>query len=167
MSARASSFALWGATLLLGCGGMEEPDSQPLGMRLVLSQAVADELGAFQVVVLPNGASRSCADLQRSCLNQQVKATEPLVIADSSGKTGRALVFPVQLGEGGTQKLDVNIPVGRDYAIVIEAVSRSSPPRFLGSSCNYLNAVSSRNEPFIAASIQLAAVGCNPTFPSP
>jgi hypothetical protein len=167
MSARASSLALLSATLLLGCGGPSESDSQPLGMQLVLSQAVADELGAFQVVVLPNGASRSCADLQRSCLNQQVKATDPLVIADASGKTGRALVFPVNLSDAGSQKLDVNIPVGRDYVVVIEALSRSSPPRFLGSSCNYLNAVSSRNEPFIAASIPLAAVACNPTFASP
>jgi hypothetical protein len=49
--------------------------------------------------------------------------------------------------------------------VVIEALSRSSPPRFLGSSCNYLGAVNARgNAPLIAASITLTESECNPTF---
>jgi len=61
--------------------------------------------------------------------------------------------------------LAVDIPVGRDYVVIIEALSRSSPPRFLGSSCNYLESVSStRNAALIAAPITLVGGECDPTF---
>jgi hypothetical protein len=59
----------------------------------------------------------------------------------------------------------VDIPVGRDYVVIIEALSRSTPARFLGSSCNYLESVNAtRNEPLIATPITLTASECDPTF---
>ena len=165
MSPRPFQLVLLAAFLAaVGCGAPPESSGERLGLELVMEQAVADELGSFQVVVLPNGRSRRCVDLQRSCVQQQVKADEPLAIQDSTGKTGRALLFPMKLLDG-VQELGVNIPVGRDYVVIIEALSRTSPPRFLGSSCNYLEAVSSRNDPLIAAPITLAAVDCDPSFP--
>lgn len=164
MTSRTSLLVLLGATLAAGCGGGPSSSGTSLGLDVLIDRAVADELGAFQVVVLPNGQSRVCAELQRTCLNQQVKTDEPLVIQGPDGKKGHALRFEAGLS-GGAQELGVDIPVGRDYVVIIEALSRANPPRFLGSSCNYLTSVSaSHNDTLIAAPITLAAGECDPTI---
>ena len=165
MNPRSVLRVLLGAAPLLGCGAPSSTPGRGLGLEMVIDRAVADELGAFQVVVLPNGQSRRCTDLQSTCLNQQVKSTEALLIQGADGKQAHALRFPSSLS-GGAQQLQVNVPVGRDYVVVIEALSNASPPRFLGSSCNYLDSVSAtHNDPLIAAPITLAANACDPTFP--
>ncbi len=164
MSSRPSFLVLLGATLAAGCGAGPSSSANSLGLELSISRAVADELGAFQVVVLPEGKSRRCGDIQRTCLNQQVKAEEALVLQGPDGAKARALRFEARL-RGEAQELAVDIPVGRDYVVVIEALSRANPPRFLGSSCNYLDSVSAtRNEPLIAAPITLVGGECDPTF---
>jgi hypothetical protein len=136
-------------------------------VELLVDKAVADQLAAFQLAVLPDGRKRDCTELQKVCLRQQVKADEPLVMSDGKGSEGRALRFPVNLSGTGVSSQDVSIevPVGRDYALVIEAVSKDSPPRFLGSSCNYLPEVNAgRNSSVIAAPMTLTLVDCDPTF---
>ena len=165
MSPRTFLLVLLGATLAAGCGAEPSSSGVPLALDVMIDRAVADELGAFQVVVLPNGQARRCGELQRTCLNQQVKPEEALLLEGLDGKKARALRFTVGLDRNGFQELAVDVPVGRDYVVVIEALSRASPPRFLGSSCNYLESVSAaRNEPLIAAAITLTAVECDPTF---
>lgn len=164
MNPRTSLLVLLGAALAAGCGAESSSSSARLGLDVLIDRAVANELGAFQVVVLPDGQSRRCAELQRTCLNQQVKTDEALILQGPDGKKGRALRFNAVLS-GGAQELAVDIPVGRDYVVLIEALSSSTPPRFLGSSCNYLESVSAtRNEPLIAASITLTAGECDPTI---
>lgn len=164
MNPRSLLRLLAGTTLLLGCGAPSS-SGRSLGLELLLDRAVADELGSFQVVVLPQGQSRRCADLQSTCLNQQVKPTDALLLQGADGKQSHALRFTADLS-GGAQQLQVDVPVGRDYVVVIEAISKSSPSRFLGSSCNYLDAVSAtHNDPLIAAPITLTANACDPTFP--
>ncbi|WNG35867.1 hypothetical protein F0U61_20950 [Archangium violaceum] len=164
MSPRTSLLVLLSAPLVAGCGAEPASSGASLGLDVHIDRAVADELGAFQVVVLPEGRSRRCAELQLTCLNLQVKQDKALVLRGPDGKEGRALRFEAGLA-GGAQELAVDIPVGRDYVVIIEALSRSTPPRFLGSSCNYLESVSAtRNEPLIAAPITLTAGECDPTF---
>jgi hypothetical protein len=165
MSPRTSLLVLLGATLASGCGAESSSSGVSIPLDVMIDRAVADELGAFQVVVLPNGQARRCGELQRTCLNQQVKPEEALVLEGLDGKKARALRFPAGLDRSGAQELAVDVPVGRDYVLVIEALSRASPPRFLGSSCNYLESVSStRNDAFIAAPITLVGGECDPTF---
>ena len=165
MSLRFPCVVLVGALLQAGCGPASEEPGDRLGLEVFMSRAVADELGAFQIVVLPEGRSRRCADLQRTCLNQSVKSSEPLVIESAEGKTGRALIFPSQLS-GGNQELGVKMPVGRNYLLYIEALSRSTPPRLLGSSCNYVEAVNGTDNGMVLTQyINLTSVECNPTFP--
>ncbi|OJH39838.1 hypothetical protein [Cystobacter ferrugineus] len=165
MSPRPFLSLLLGATLALGCGAPSESSGTGLGLELRLSQSVASEVGAFQVVVLREGRQRRCADLQRACVQQQVKSDELVVIQGPDGKKGRALRFSAALSDSGTQEMSADIPVGRDYVVIIEALSRTNPPRFLGSSCNYLDSVSAtRNEPLIAAPITLTAANCDPTI---
>jgi hypothetical protein len=164
MSPRTSLLVLLGATLAAGCGA-EPPTSGPrLGLEVTIDRAIADELGAFQVVVLPEGKSRRCGDIQRTCLTQQFKPEDALLLEGADGKKARALRFNAGLS-GGAQEVAVDIPVGRDYVVVIEALSRANPPRFLGSSCNYLDSVSAtQNERLIAAPITLVGAECDPTF---
>jgi hypothetical protein len=165
MSPRPVLSLLLGATLAMGCGAPPESSGTGLGLELRMSQAVASEVGSFQVVVLRDGKERLCAELQRACIQQQVKSDELVVIQGPDGRKARALRFSAALSGGGTQDLSADIPVGRDYVVIIEALSRTSPPRFLGSSCNYLASVSAtRNEPLIAAPITLTAADCDPTI---
>jgi hypothetical protein len=164
MNPRLPALALLTLTLAAGCGGESSSDAAPFGVDLVMSQAVADEVGTFQLVVLPDGRQRVCTDIQKLCLRQQVKQDEALVLSDGQGAKGRALRFPANL-TGSAQDVSIEVPVGRDYVLVIEAISRAAPPRFLGSSCNYLPEVNaSRNDPVLAAPMTLNAVDCDPTF---
>ncbi len=167
MSPRPFALALLVLPLALGCGGAPSSNTAFFGLDLLVDKAVSDQLGAFQIVVLPNGKLYDCTEVQKTCLRQQVKPSDPLVLSDGKGTEGRALRFPVDLSGTGVTSQDVSIevPVGRDYALVIEALSKDTPPRFLGSSCNYLLEVSaSHNNPVIAAPMTLTSVDCNPTF---
>ena len=168
MSPRPSLLIVLASVLTAGCGpGEPDASAARFGMELTVEQAVVGQLGAFQVVVLPQGQSRDCTQIQRTCLRTQVKADEPLVLRDSSGRELRALRVPanVQGTTIRTQNLEVEVPVGRDYALVIEALSSDLPPRFLGSSCNYLQEVNAgQNEPVLAAPITLTDGDCNPSF---
>lgn len=149
---------------LAGCAPEEPVGAGSFPLEVHVSAAVAGQLGAFQVAVLKDGSKRNCAELQSTCLAGQVPADALLVLSDDQGHEGRALRFPVNL-EGPGQELAVDVPVGRDYALVIEALSADTPPRFLGSSCNYLKEVNAgRNVPVIAAPLTLAAQACNPTL---
>ncbi len=168
MSPRPSLLLVLGLTLGAGCGPSEPPlTGARFGLELTLDRAIAGQLGAFQVVVLPNGQSRNCTELQRTCLRTQVKQDELLVLRDSSGRELRALRLPANV-QGTTirsQELMLEVPVGRDYALVIEALSTDNPPRFLGSSCNYLQEVNTgQNEPVLTAPMTLAEGSCNPSF---
>jgi hypothetical protein len=167
MSPRPSVLVLLLLPLAVGCGGASSSDTAFFGLDLLVDKAVSDQLSAFQIVVLPSGKQYDCTELQKTCLRQQVKTNVPLVLSDGKGTEGRALRFPVNLSGSGVTSQDVSIevPVGRDYALVIEALSKDTPPRFLGSSCNYLPEVSaSRNAPVIAVPITLTAVDCDPSF---
>jgi hypothetical protein len=167
MSPRPFALPLLALTLTSGCGEAPPSDDALFSVELSLTQAVANQLAAFQIVVLPNGRQRECEEIQKRCLKDQVRQSEALVLRDGQGAQGRALRFPVNLsGSGGaSQEVSIEVPVGRDYALIIEALSGDAPPRFLGSSCNYLPEVNaSRNPPILAAPITLAAVECDPTF---
>jgi hypothetical protein len=161
MSLRKPALLLLGALLASACGA---PSEARLALDMSIEQAVADEVGTFQVVVLPEGRSRQCTELQRTCLNQQLDLDNLLLLRSASGQEARALRFSANL-QGGTQDIAVEVPVGRDYLLVIEALSRTSPPQFLGSSCNYVDTVNAtQNEPLLAAPITLRNVACDPTI---
>jgi len=169
MSPRPLAFALLALTLAAGCGEAHPYDGPRLGVDMLVEQALADQLSAFQLVVLTNGRQRDCTELQKTCLNQQVKQDEALVLKDDKGNEGRALRFPVSLNASGTaQEVAIEVPVGRDYALIIEALSSDNPPQFLGSSCNYLpqGVNATGNDPLLAAPMTLNAVACDPTFGS-
>ncbi|AKF82559.1 hypothetical protein MFUL124B02_28715 [Myxococcus fulvus 124B02] len=156
------------AALLLACGDAPSSHAGRFPLDVTLSRAVANEVHALQVSVLKNGSGRSCTELQRTCLNTQVKREDLVMLEDSRGNEGRALRFTVDMAaleNGGSQALEVDVPVGRDYALVIEAIAVGSPSRFLGSSCNYLQVVNSgNNAPVLAAPLVLTEQSCDPSI---
>jgi len=167
MSPRPFPLALLLLSLAAGCGEDSAPGAARFGVELLVDKAVASQLVAFQIAVLPGGRQRNCTEIQKLCLRSQVKLDELLVLHDGKGAEGRALRFPVNLSgtDVTSQDVSVEVPVGRDYALVIEGVSGDSPPQFLGSSCNYLPEVNaSRNDPVIAAPMTLTSVACDPTI---
>ncbi|WP_342374766.1 hypothetical protein NVS55_25970 [Myxococcus stipitatus] len=153
---------------LCACGPDTSATSGRFGLDVVMSRAVADEVHALQVSVVKDGSRRNCTELQRTCLNTQVKREDLVVLEDPRGNEGRALRFTVDLAamqNGGSQALAVDVPVGRDYALVIEALAVGSPSRFLGSSCNYLKVVNSGdNAPVVAAPLVLTEQSCDPSI---
>lgn len=167
MSPRPLPLALLTLVLAVGCGEDLAPGVGLFGVDLLVDRAVASQLSAFQVAVLPEGRRRDCTEIQKQCLRQQVKTSELLTLRDANGNERRALRFSVNLSGTGvtSQDVSVEVPVGRDYALVIEGLSNDSPPRFLGSSCNYLPEVNAtQNDPIIAAPMTLVDGTCDPTI---
>ncbi len=159
--------------LLASCGPAVGPDDTGgFGLDLFISRAVADRVGAFQVAVLPNGRSFDCNELVKTCLKGQVSAEQLAKVTGPDGKPHPVALFEATLGDGGTvvtQDVVVGgIPVGKDYAVVIEALTRDSPRRVLGSSCNYQPEIrTGSNERLIANAIKLpdgGALGCDAEF---
>jgi len=146
---------------VLGCGGSASDAGEgALGFDLYVSRAVLDELGAFQISVVKNGSGYDCLELTRTCLNAQPASADVLELA--GGK--RALLFSAALSDGDTTRTqDVElqgIPVGRDYLLVIEALSRRQPPTLLGTSCTRLEEIRQGNNGRVLANpIRLPATG--------
>ena len=113
-----------------------------LGFELFLERAVPDRVGFLQVALLSKGNSYACDQVQRKCLVDQVKAPALVPLTDPSGKQHLALLFPLAL-DGGGQELSVSgIPVGENFAVVVEALTKESPPRLYGSYCQFVTEIS-------------------------
>jgi hypothetical protein len=168
MSPRPLPLALLTLVIAAGCGEEISPGAGRFGVDLLVDKAVADQLSAFQIAVLPEGSKRDCTEIQTQCLRQQVKTSELLMLRDANGNERRALRFSASLSGTGTtsQEVIIEVPVGRDYALVIEGLSSDSPPRFLGSSCTPMpqGVNATRNDPVLAAPMTLTTVDCDPTI---
>ena len=146
---------------VLGCGqGASDAGEGALGFDLYVSRAVLDELGAFQIAVVKNGSGYDCLELAKTCLVAQPAASDAVELDD--GK--KALLFSAALADGETTRTqDVElrgIPVGRDYLLVIEALSRREPPTLLGSSCTRIDEIRQGNNGRVLANpIRLPTTG--------
>lgn len=115
----------------------------PLDFELYVSAALADRISSLQVAfVKPQPAD--CAAVQSTCLVTQVPTNNLVDLTDDRGVAHKAVVFPLDLKAGSPQTQDVKvvgIPPGKDYAVVIEALSKADPPTLVGSSCNYVKEI--------------------------
>ncbi len=137
---------------LLACGPRE--NAPQLEFDFVVSALLADMISALQVSVVTKGQSLGngdCVAVQATCLVNQVSANRFIRVQDANGAERRALVFPLNLTAGATtssQDVTVQgIPLGRDYGLIIEALSKDSPPMLAGSSCNYLQEITAGSNP--------------------
>lgn len=150
---------------LCACG--PETHEPGFDLTLAVTRGLLDQIGAFQVSVVTSDATLDCVAVEKKCLVGQVDASRFIPVRDASGKQARALLFPIKLvaGTPNTQDISVQgVPLGKDYAVVVEALSKDSPPRLAGSSCNYVREVTAGTNAAIFAHISLLtpAASCDP-----
>ncbi|MGA9520206.1 MAG: hypothetical protein WBV82_02005 [Myxococcaceae bacterium] len=159
---RASRMCALSAAAALGLascdgGGDSGPGEAALGFDLYVSRAVMDHVGAFQFALLRDADKYDCAQITSTCLNDNENVGEDAIVPlkDARGDPHPALVFSAELlgpNDGGSRTQDVmlrGVPVGGDYQLVIEALSRSNPPRLLGSTCHRVVEVRAGENPRI------------------
>ena len=153
--------------LLLGCG--PAPLSTPdLRFEFTLSAALTDTISGLQVSLISHGTGLDCTAVQQNCLIKQVASDRFIHVQKGDGVDHAALVFPLSLTSGAPSFQNVvvqGIPLGKDYAVVIEAISKETPPRLAGSSCNYFAEITAgTNTTLIAATISppMVPIACDP-----
>ena len=155
--------------LAIACGPQLDDQTGPrIQFDLIVSKALSDTVASFQISLLTQGTTLDCTEVQKRCLVDQVKADRFISVQDAAGTTRKALVVPLALTAGAPSTQDATlrgVAPGKDYAVVIEALSKDSPPRLTGSSCNYLPQVQAgTNSALLAATITplAAPVSCDP-----
>ncbi len=155
---------------LAGCGPQGE--YRDLGFDLAISRALSDTVSSLQISLVSRGSSLDCNIVQTNCLNAQIKTDQLVKVQDENGKEHLAITVPLNVKATGTgmSAQDValrGIPPGKDFAVVIEALSKDAVPKLVGSSCNYVKEISSgTNGSVIAATIvpKMTPVVCDPRF---
>lgn len=152
--------------VLSGCGP-QEPAGPAFPIELYVSAGLNDQLSAFQVSLVRSGSSLDCVAVQKNCIKDQVDATRFVKLKDAAGKEVNALTFNLSLvaGTPSTQDLTLkDLPIGKDFALVIEAISKDTMPALAGSSCNYIKELTAGNNAAVNARIELLtpAANCDP-----
>ena len=160
--------ALLGWLGLTACG----PNEPQLQFDFVISALLKDQISELQVSLVTKGQSLGggdCVKVQATCLVDQVTADRFIEVQDAMGNKHRALRFGLDLkpsGANSSQDVTVQgIPLGKDYGLVIEALSKDSPAKLAGSSCNYLQEINAgTNARRIAIAIRplTPPVNCDP-----
>ena len=140
---------------LCACGPATEYPAFPI--ELYVSAGLNDELSAFQISLVRSGTSLDCVTVQRSCVKDQVDATRFVKFKDAMGRESASYTVQLALqgGSPSTQDLTLkDLPTGRDFALVIEALSRDATPKLAGSSCNYIQQLTVGTNPAVFAQIE-------------
>lgn len=154
------------ASVLCGCG----PELAPgpgFDIELVVSRGLLDQLSAFQVSLVTKGSTLDCVTAQKSCIKDQVEASRFVLLKDAAGAEKKALVAPINLKTGtpNTQDLTLHdLALGKDFALVVEALSKETPPRLAGASCTYVKELTAGTNATAVAKIEMLATPatCDP-----
>lgn len=151
---------------LAACGPVDSGPTVPY--EIVLSKALSDTISGFQVSLISKGSSLDCTQVQQSCVIGQVTRDRFVRVQDANGQERPAVLVPLKLvaGTPSTQALELRaVPPGKDFALVIEALSKANPPTLSGSSCNYVPEITAGANPgVLSATIKPLAVPvmCDP-----
>lgn len=160
--------ALLVCVVLAACG--HETSAPQFPIELVVSAALKDDISAFQLSLVTQGSSLDCVTVQKSCIKDQVASTRFVALKDASGKSVQAVRFDLStLMAGSPSSQDVSLkelPVGKDFALVVEAISTDSTPRLAGSSCSYIRELTAGDNAAVTARIEKLdpRAACDPTF---
>jgi hypothetical protein len=151
---------------LTACGP-GAPAGPVFPIELYVSAGLNDQLSAFQVSLVTNGTSLDCFEVQKTCIKDQVDAARFVKLKDASGRQVQAVSFPLSLTAGMPSSQDLTLkelPIGKNFALVIEALSKDPTPKLAGSSCNYVKELTAGNNPAVPARIELLtpAASCDP-----
>lgn len=139
---------------LSACG--PEASGPGFDVQLVTSAGLLDQLSAFQISLVTRGSTLDCVAVEKTCLKSQVDASRFVPLTDSAGKTKKALLVPLMLvaGTPSTQALNLtNLAPGKDFALVIEALSKDTPARLAGSSCAFVKELTTGTNAAVSAHI--------------
>jgi hypothetical protein len=146
--------ALGAMLSLTACGPSAGPT---FPIDLFVSAALNDQLSGFQISVVNNGSALDCVAVQKSCIKDQVEKARFVPLKTASGKTGESIGIALALTAGSPTSQDLtltDLPVGKDFALVIEAVSKDSAAKLVGSSCSYLKELSAGPNAAVFAQIE-------------
>ena len=151
--------------LLSGCGPQVSGPAFPI--ELYVTAGLLDDIQSFQISLVTKGTSLDCVAVQKSCIKDQVEASRFVKLKDAAGKAGLAVTFPITLVAGTPNTQDValtDVPLGKDLALIVEAVSKEATPRLAGSSCNYIKELTAGANPAVPARIEVLnpRAGCDP-----
>jgi hypothetical protein len=151
--------------LLTACGPEVKGPAFPI--ELYVTAGLLDDISSFQLSLVTRGTSLDCVAVQKTCIKDQVDATRFVKLKDAAGKELQALTFPITLvsGSPNTQDVSLNdVPLGKDLALVVEAVSKEPTPRLAGSSCNYIRELTAGMNAAVPARIEVLnpRAGCDP-----
>jgi len=139
--------------LLCSCG-----PGEPLTFEIKLDALNVEEI---QISIVKNGRGLDCIAVQKTCLVDQILNDRFVRVQASNGTEAPAIRFPVT-----AKDVTINgIPVGKDYALVIEALTNDKPPKLAGSSCDYLAEIGPGVNPrklAIPIKALAVAVACDP-----
>jgi hypothetical protein len=155
------------ALVVLSACGPHAGGAPAFPIELYVSAGLADEISAFQVSLVTRGTSLDCVTVQRSCIKDQVDASRFVPLKDAQGRDVKALRFALNLVAGTPNTQDVSLsglPLGKDFALIVEAVGRESTPTLRGSSCNYVKELTAGTNPAVFAKIDVLTppVACDP-----
>ncbi|MGV3621567.1 MAG: hypothetical protein ACO1OB_12155 [Archangium sp.] len=160
--------ALLFSVVFAACG--PESTAPQFPIEFVVSAALRDDISAFQLSLVTNGSSLDCVTVQKSCIKDQVASTRFVALKDASGKSVQAVSFDLaslMAGSPSTQDVSLKeLPVGKDFALIVEAVSTDSTPRLAGSSCSYIRELTAGNNAMVSARIEKLdpRAACDPRF---
>lgn len=151
--------------LLAGCGPEVAGPTFPI--ELYVTAGLLDDISEFQLSLVTKGTSLDCVAVQKACIKDQVDATRFVKLKDAAGKDTQAVRFPIALVAGAPNTQDVSlkdVPLGKDLALIVEAVSKEATPRLAGSSCNYIKELTAGANPAVPARIEVLnpRAGCDP-----
>jgi hypothetical protein len=157
------------ALAALSACGPSAAGGDGLDLNLVVSRGLLDSISSFQVSLVTQGTSLDCVQVQKDCIKNKVDAARFVPLKDSAGVMRQALRFDINLTPGSPNTQDVSLkdlPLGRDYALVVEALSRETPPRLFGSSCNYVKELTAGTNNTVFAKIEIlpTPAACDPTL---
>jgi hypothetical protein len=153
------------ALLLAACGPDTSGPAFPI--ELYVTAGLLTEISAFQLSVVTRGTSLDCVTVQKQCIKDQVDPARFVKLKNAAGKDVQALSFPISLVAGTPNTQDVSlkdVPLGKDLALIVEAVSNEPTPRLAGSSCNYLKELTAGTNAAVFAKIEVLSpyAGCDP-----
>lgn len=119
------------ASVLLVCA--PETNGGPgLPLELYVSQAFTPRLASYQASIVSSASDLDRDVVEKSCIVEQVPPTRFVLQENATGALKKAVIFPA--ASGGQQDLHLKgVSAGKNYLIVIEALSKDDPPQLLAS----------------------------------
>lgn len=161
------TLVLFSVFVFSACGPNLEPTGPRFPIEFFVSAGLNDELSAFQISLVTNGSALDCVTVQKNCIKDQVAADRFVQLKGDDGQLHPSRTFQLNLTSGAPSSQDLSlteVPLGKNFALVVEAISKDTPPQLAGSSCNYIRELTSGTNAAVTARIEKLSpsAACDP-----